>query len=89
MKNLSSHFTLIALVAGLVIFILLMISLFIKMGVDVDKSAWYQFLSELPKIINLIVVLVFVAIPEGLPLTIGISLAFSVIRMYSNDKILV
>lgn len=89
MKNLSSHFTLIALVAGLVIFILLMISLFIKMGVDVDKSAWYQFLSELPKIINLIVVLVVVAIPEGLPLTIGISLAFSVIRMYSNDKILV
>lgn len=66
-----------------------MISLFIKMGVDVDKSAWYQFLSELPKIINLIVVLVVVAIPEGLPLTIGISLAFSVIRMYSNDKILV
>jgi len=89
LKNLSSHFTLIALVAGLVIFILLMISLFIKMGVDVDKSAWYQFLSELPKIINLIVVLVVVAIPEGLPLTIGISLAFSVIRMYSNDKILV
>lgn len=66
-----------------------MISLFIKMGVDVDKSAWYQFLSELPKIINLIVVLVVVAIPEGLPLTIGISLAFSVIRMYCNDKILV
>jgi hypothetical protein len=58
LKNLSSHFTLIALVAGLVIFILLMISLFIKMGVDVDKSAWYQFLSELPKIINLIVVFI-------------------------------
>jgi magnesium-transporting ATPase (P-type) len=43
----------------------------------------------LPKTINLIVVLVIVAIPEGLPLTIGVSLAFSVIRMYSYDKILV
>jgi Ca2+-transporting ATPase len=36
----------------------------------------------------LIVVLVVVAIPEGLPLTIGISLAFSVKQMYQN-KILV
>lgn len=36
----------------------------------------------------MIVVLVVVAIPEGLPLTIGISLAFSVKQMYQN-KILV
>lgn len=32
--------------------------------------------------------LVVVAIPEGLPLTIQISLAFSVMRMYKKDKIL-
>ena len=33
--------------------------------------------------------MIIVAIPEGLPLTIGISLAFSVLRMYHTDKILV
>jgi Ca2+-transporting ATPase len=35
------------------------------------------------------VVLIVVAIPEGLPLTVGISLAFSVMKMYNSDKILV
>lgn len=43
---------------------------------------------DLPQSINLFVVLVVVAIPEGLPLTIQISLAFSVMRMYSSDNIL-
>jgi Ca2+-transporting ATPase len=52
-------------------------------------SALTALFKDLPKTINLIVVLVIVAIPEGLPLTIGVSLAFSVIRMYDNDKILV
>jgi Ca2+-transporting ATPase len=33
--------------------------------------------------------LIIVAIPEGLPLTVGISLAFSVMKMYNSDKILV
>lgn len=58
------------------------------MGVN-SNSVWSDLLSQLPKTINLIVVLVIVAIPEGLPLTIGVSLAFSVIRMYNYDKILV
>jgi Ca2+-transporting ATPase len=54
-----------------------------------SESALTALFKDLPKTINLIVVLVIVAIPEGLPLTIGVSLAFSVIRMYDNDKILV
>jgi Ca2+-transporting ATPase len=33
----------------------------------------------------LIVVLIVVSIPEGLPLTIGVSLAFTVMRMYSEN----
>lgn len=42
----------------------------------------------LPKTVNLFVVLVVVAIPEGLPLTTQVSLAFSVLRMYKQDRIL-
>jgi len=42
----------------------------------------------LPETINLFVVLVVVAIPEGLPLTTQVSLAFSVLRMYRQDRIL-
>jgi Ca2+-transporting ATPase len=54
-----------------------------------EDSAAKVFFGELPKTINLIVVLIIVAIPEGLPLSVGISLAFSVMRMYNSDKILV
>jgi len=54
-----------------------------------ENSAAKVFFAGLPKTINLIVVLIVVAIPEGLPLTVGISLAFSVMRMYKSDKILV
>jgi magnesium-transporting ATPase (P-type) len=76
------------LVSGVIIFLELIISLFISMGFN-SESALNVLLKDLPKTINLIVVLVIVAIPEGLPLTIGVSLAFSVIRMYNYDKILV
>jgi len=38
--------------------------------------------------INLIVVLIVVSIPEGLTVTIGVSLAFTVMRMF-NERILV
>jgi hypothetical protein len=37
---------------------------------------------KLPQHINLVVVLIVVAVPEGLPMTVGISLAFSVMRMF-------
>jgi len=42
----------------------------------------------LPYYINLLVVMAVVSIPEGLPLTIGVSLAFSVMNMF-KDKILI
>jgi len=75
------------LIAGAIIFVKLVISLLLRMGLE--DSAAKVFFAGLPKTINLIVVLIIVAIPEGLPLTVGISLAFSVMRMYKSDKILV
>ena len=42
----------------------------------------------LPYYINLLVVMAVVSIPEGLPLTIGVSIAFSVMSMF-KDKILI
>ena len=53
-----------------------------------DQTTFSIIMKKIPENINLVVVLVVVAIPEGLPLTIGISLAFSVKQMYQN-KILV
>ena len=59
MKNLSEHLTFLALVSGLIIFLELIISLFIKMGFS-SESALSALLKDLPKTINLIVVLVIV-----------------------------
>jgi magnesium-transporting ATPase (P-type) len=74
---------------------------FVRASVDVDTtdengkvnaadttSTAGILIEALPKTVNLIVVLVVVAIPEGLPLTIQISLAFSVMRMFKKDSIL-
>jgi len=44
---------------------------------------------RIPEAVSLVVVLIVVVIPEGLPLTIGISLAFTVMRMYHKNHILV
>ena len=38
---------------------------------------------------TLALIVIIVAIPEGLPMTVTISLAGSVINMYKDDKILV
>lgn len=43
---------------------------------------------KITSFLNIAVVLIVVSVPEGLPLTIGVSLAFSVMKMYSQ-KILV
>jgi len=38
---------------------------------------------------TLAVVIIMVSIPEGLPMVVAISLAYSTIRMFEKDKILV
>lgn len=53
-----------------------------------DKNAADIIFSKIPKSVNLTVVLALVAIPEALPLTVGVSLAFSVMKMY-KDRILI
>lgn len=42
-------------------------------------------LGKIAGFLNIAVVLIVVSVPEGLPLTIGMSLAFSVMKMYSEN----
>jgi magnesium-transporting ATPase (P-type) len=53
-----------------------------KKKAEAETTAAGKLFEALPKNFNLFVVLVVVAIPEGLPLVIQISLAFSVMRMF-------
>jgi len=96
LKRLSDQFTTWGLYGAAAIFVVLVIRLILEI-IAIDPNAPDAgnkpgvtgiIISKLTGHINLIVVLVVVSIPEGLPLTIGVSLAFTVMRMYS-EKILV
>lgn len=96
LNNLNDQFTLHAIYSSLGIFVILMITMFIQIltaeddGVldAEDQTPWKILIKKLPEAISLIAVIIVVSIPEGLPLTIGISLAFSVMKM-NAQKILV
>lgn len=58
--------------------------------VRMTKGKWWEvLLTKTMKLANMIVVLFVVIVPEGLPLTVGVSLAFTTSRMYKEDRILV
>ena len=48
-----------------------------------------MFLKKLIESLTLSLIVIIVSIPEGLPMTVAISLSFSVIDMYKKDRILV
>jgi len=98
MKKLSNQLSLIALGCGIIILIELIIMTFIGVGIEDEefnkasgnkiesnKSATAQLFNDIPKIVNIVIIFIVVAIPEGLPLTIGVSLAFSVMEMYKEN----
>ena len=93
LDNLSSKFTQYALYSSLGILVALVIAMTIQLSTRSDEEAKENpigtiIFSKISGIIVFIVVLLVASIPEGLPMTIEVALAFSVKRMY-NDKILV
>ena len=79
------QFTLGALYSAIIIFVILTIRAVIASTSDGESG---MLVKRIVGFLNIAVVLVVVSVPEGLPLTIGVSLAFSVMTMYQK-KILV
>jgi len=103
LKNLGNKFTVMALWAAIAVFAALSVCLILDVagsgkGTATKGKESYQesqqpgragtLLAKLAAQINLCAVLLVVSVPEGLPLTIGVSLAFSVMSMHAQ-KILV
>jgi Ca2+-transporting ATPase len=87
LTNLRNRFTCFAIIASFMILVSLIVMFIINMG---TAKSWFDVvLDKLPKSANIVVVMFVVIVPEGLPLTVGVSLAFTVMRMYHQDKILV
>lgn len=93
LKNLEGHFTAYAAYSSALIFLVMVILLIIQLSThdttDENQPGIAGLLfQKLTTILNFSVVLWMVSVPEGLSLSIGISLAFSVMKMY-GDKLLV
>lgn len=86
--NLSKTFTFIGIIAAAIFLITSIIILCMQTGIN-EEVGGTIFFERLTANITLAVIIIIVAIPEGLPMTVTISLAYSVIRMYKQDKILV
>jgi P-type Ca2+ transporter type 2C len=73
------------LIASISILILAMVMLLITVG-TIDGST---FAKKFADNLTLAFVILIVVIPEGIPMTIGISLAYSVFDMYEQDHLLI
>lgn len=88
LQTLSKSFTFIGIIASLVILITSIIILIIQASAS-DDLGGSAFMVKLVDCFTMSLILIIVAIPEGLALTVGVSLAYSVMKMYYKDKILV
>lgn len=87
LQTLSVSFTFIGIIAAIVISATLIIILFIQVGANDDVKG-DTFMKKLVEDIILGIIIIMVAIPEGLPVTVTISLAYSLKRMFNKDRIL-
>jgi len=89
LENLGGIFTKWGIYAALAILIATIVNLIITLAVNDDfKFASSTTLKYFIDDLTLAITIIVVAVPEGLPLTIALSLAYSVMRM-KDDKILV
>jgi magnesium-transporting ATPase (P-type) len=89
LKNLTNAFTIGAIITAGIIFVLRVIIMSIQAAnLPEDESGSAYVIRALTQSLNYMVVIAVVSIPEGLPLAVGVSLAFSVMSMH-KDKLLV
>lgn len=92
LKNLSSYLTKYSIYACAGIFLVMITMMIIQISTydstNNTSSSTGVLFARLSSILNFVIVLAIVAIPEGLPLAVSMSLAFSVMKMH-KDKLLV
>lgn len=87
LKNLTTHFSKWAIISCVILLIAYCTMSIISMSAG-EASAASVFFAKFPLIANWIIIMWLCSVPEGLALTLGICLAFSVKKMY-RDGILI
>jgi magnesium-transporting ATPase (P-type) len=88
LQNLGGTFTKWALIAALVILVAYLINFIIRVATMSQYRTGSGILEDLATMFTLAITIVMVAVPEGLPLAVVMSLAYSVLRM-NDDGVLV
>lgn len=88
LENLGGHFTRIGLYGAILVFIALLVNFIIRVSAIEEYQKAGPILKGISELFTYAIVIVIVAVPEGLPLAITLSLAYSVMRM-KKDGILV
>ena len=87
--NISKKFTYTGILSAIVLLGTSIAMLALGTGFSDSEDKGSLILKKLIENMTLALIVIIVAIPEGLPMTVTISLAGSVIDMFKKDKILV
>jgi len=85
---LTKTFTYIAIVAAAVITIAALVVIFLQATLNSDFGV-AVIIKKIAETLTLAMIIIIVAVPEGLPMTVSMSLAFSYQKMFTRDNILV
>ena len=88
LDNIGGSLKFIGLISSLIILVTSIIVLFFQTGLD-DAVGGKIFTKKLVDNITIALIMLIVAVPEGLPLTVEISIAHSVLQMSKYDNVLV
>jgi len=88
LDNIGGSLRFVGLLSAIAILATGLIVLFIQKGVDQDLKG-DVFTTKLINCFIIALLILIVAIPEGLPMTVAISLAYSVLQMSEDDNVLV
>ena len=88
LDNIGGSLKFVGLIGMFIVLATSLIVLFIQKGVD-ENLEGDAFVKKLIDCFIVSLILLIVAIPEGLPMTVAISLAYSVLQMNEDDNLLV
>ncbi len=88
LDNIGGSLKFIGLIGMFIVLATSLVVLFIQKGVD-ENLKGDAFVKKLIDCFIVSLILLIVAIPEGLPMTVAVSLAYSVLQMNEDDNLLV
>lgn len=86
-ENWSKTKCILTIVGFFILFFAMVIGAFTMLNPGADKTTWSLLLAHTLKTVMVAVTLIVVAVPEGLPMAVTLSLAYSMSRMFRTNNL--